>query len=61
MTLAQLKILERMLRLQLAIVKEQSALPRHWGNSAITNYWKWSVAAVRVWFTGRIRRVSIAQ
>src|SRR5262245_51853087 len=29
--------------------KKAQPLPRHWGNSAITNYWKWSVAAVRVW------------
>jgi tetratricopeptide (TPR) repeat protein len=33
--------------LLLAIVKKHRALPRRWGNSAITNYWKWSVGAVR--------------
>ena len=45
----------------LARVKKQRALPRHWGNSATTNYWKWSVGAVRGWYFAPGKRVSIAQ
>ena len=30
--------------------EKAAALPRHWGNSATTNYWKWSVGAVRGWY-----------
>jgi hypothetical protein len=61
MTLALLKRLKRMLQMPLAKVKKQPALRRHWGIWVITNYWKWSVAAVRVWFTGLIRKASTAQ